>query len=830
MKPIAQTFYINEPSNGVPGVYLTSIDLFFKAKSPIYGIEIQIRLTENGQPTPSMVPNSSVYKEAQYVQVSDDASVGTNFRFNCPILLQSATSYAIAVIPAGGNPDYEIWTAELGGQDVTTNSPIQTNNDTGTLFLSSNDIQFTAIQTEDIKFQLYIANFKSTTGTAVLTSRDSDYIMCKDLIGSFFLTEYAVLGNNSYDLARLTITSNTAAFTVGETVYQSNGSSNVATAVVYSANSSNIKLTNTVGYFVTSYQVKGVTSSANAVVSGVYANVITTAGSNTIIVPFTNAFTTGQTVYLGTNSRSYMQASNVSIITDGTHLQLYNNVAFSDSDAMFGRLRSDGNLVATVTSVDDVSNPNRITVNLDNVSSNITSNFANSKGTYLIGLTSGASANVVGPYNARYNAIVPQFADSQPGDTNINWSFTGAQFGSSKTIDSSAILLTNNVEKELRDTPRVLMSRSLEYNTLPPGRQGETTTRVFANMSTTNNMVSPFIDLGAKRKVTVTGYNIVPANTLYGYILTVESGQPFSIGQTIYQANSVSNSVYGQGTVFNISDTQATVSNVTGYFNKSNPIVLLGDNSVNANATDVTYYSEKNNTNLNFSSRYISKNVVLADGQDAEDLRVYITAYRPAGTDFLIYARLLNKEDSEDFRSKAWTNLVQISSPALLSSTVNTQDLVEIEYGLPASTRLFASNCSCNSTSNIINVVTNNNLIPGNHVYFADTTSSKFFVGRVQTVSSTNVHSVTLVDIPNFAITNAAFGIIPDLETPSGAFLYDANNNIVRYVSTKFLNVASADNIVYDSYKTFAIKIVPVADSTALIPIAKDMRAIALQI
>jgi hypothetical protein len=35
---------------------------------------------------------------------------------------------------------------------------------------------------------------------------------------------------------------------------------------------------------------------------------------------------------------------------------------------------------------------------------------------------------------------------------------------------------------------------------------------------------------------------------------------------------------------------------------------------------------------------------------------------------------------------------------------------------------------------------------------------------------------------------------------------------------------------IYDSYKTFAIKIVPISDSSSLVPRAKDMRAIALQV
>ena len=244
MKPIAQTFYVNEPENGVAGVHLTSIELFFKSKSPTFGVQVQIRTTDNGNPTRNVLPFADVQLPSSSVNVSDDASVATKFTFRSPVFLQAATSYSIIIIPLGSNPDYQIWTAELapGTVDVTTNTPIKTNNDTGTLFLSSNDIQFTSIQTEDIKFVLYIADFKSTSGRAVFHSANSDYAILKEKIGNFIPREKLVISNNSYDLARLTITSNTAAFINGEVIFQTNSTSaNIATGIIHSANTTSIK-------------------------------------------------------------------------------------------------------------------------------------------------------------------------------------------------------------------------------------------------------------------------------------------------------------------------------------------------------------------------------------------------------------------------------------------------------------------------------------------------------------------------------------------------------------------------------------------------------------
>jgi len=48
------------------------------------------------------------------------------------------------------------------------------------------------------------------------------------------------------------------------------------------------------------------------------------------------------------------------------------------------------------------------------------------------------------------------------------------------------------------------------------------------------------------------------------------------------------------------------------------------------------------------------------------------------------------------------------------------------------------------------------------------------------------------------------------------------NSGIIRYVSS--------GDVVFDSYKTFAVKIVPIAENSALVPRAGDYRALALQV
>jgi hypothetical protein len=86
----------------------------------------------------------------------------------------------------------------------------------------------------------------------------------------------------------------------------------------------------------------------------------------------------------------------------------------------------------------------------------------------------------------------------------------------------------------------------------------------------------------------------------------------------------------------------------------------------------------------NAQARYITKKIVLADGQEAEDLKVYLSAYKPGSTEIDVYARIQNSEDSDEFRDKHYTKLNQLSPANTISSVVNKNNFVELEYGFPS--------------------------------------------------------------------------------------------------------------------------------------------------
>jgi hypothetical protein len=93
---------------------------------------------------------------------------------------------------------------------------------------------------------------------------------------------------------------------------------------------------------------------------------------------------------------------------------------------------------------------------------------------------------------------------------------------------------------------------------------------------------------------------------------------------------------------------------------------------------------ETNKSGGNAVDRYISQKVTLADGQDAEDLHVYISAYKPTGSNIFVYAKFLNGEDSNSFEDRPWIAMT-LNSKDAFGITDNINDIKDYDYVFSAS-------------------------------------------------------------------------------------------------------------------------------------------------
>jgi hypothetical protein len=81
-------------------------------------------------------------------------------------------------------------------------------------------------------------------------------------------------------------------------------------------------------------------------------------------------------------------------------------------------------------------------------------------------------------------------------------------------------------------------------------------------------------------------------------------------------------------------------------------------------------------------AKYISRIVTLADGMDAEDIKVYVDAYKPKNTQIYVYGKFQNSEDFSNFDSLDWIPLVQVTPENIFSDPKDQTDFREFEYAI----------------------------------------------------------------------------------------------------------------------------------------------------
>jgi hypothetical protein len=211
LDPIAQGFYISDDGlRGADGIFASSVDLYFQRKDPDLGITVEIRTMENGIPTTTILPFSRVHIPSSSINTSVGTTLNaTKISFESPVFLAAATTYALVVIPDGNNPNYRIHTAAVGQTDVATGEVVTKNWGSGDLFTSTNGSTWVPIANEFLKFTLYIANFTSASGSAVLTNKDYEFIVPTNLNGWFEQGEYVFQSSSNVVFANSSATSNT---------------------------------------------------------------------------------------------------------------------------------------------------------------------------------------------------------------------------------------------------------------------------------------------------------------------------------------------------------------------------------------------------------------------------------------------------------------------------------------------------------------------------------------------------------------------------------------------------------------------------------------------
>ena len=108
------------------------------------------------------------------VATSDKALIPTKFHFQYPIYLENDREYAVIV--ESNSTIYQTFISRLGETEINSNSTVTTQPLLGSLFKSQNSNLWTENQYEDLKFDLYMAQFDTTqSGVINLVNKDQGY-------------------------------------------------------------------------------------------------------------------------------------------------------------------------------------------------------------------------------------------------------------------------------------------------------------------------------------------------------------------------------------------------------------------------------------------------------------------------------------------------------------------------------------------------------------------------------------------------------------------------------------------------------------------------------
>ena len=521
--PIAQTFIIDNAARGISssGAFLSKIDLYFATKDASRPVFVEIREVD---PTGSfitnkVVPFSKITLEASEINTSDNGSSPTPVTFNTPVLLQDQREYAIVVKPGADNPNTSLFVSRVGDNDIQSNQRIVKQPYIGTLFASSNNKAWNAIQEEDMKFNLYIAQFTTgTTASAIFKNKDIDFLK--------------ITGSNTFN-------------TIGEGIH----------------GETTLTLSNGIAVN-TNMVLVGNTSGANCIVSSNNAGLTSIRVKDVSLTKFSNG------------ERINVTINGVKQATD------------------FGVISSQSTPTGKVAYYDTVNESGNTILHIDNVS-----------GTFVSG------HQIKGQINS-YKS----------------------------TIDS--------IDKLEIDTLHINSSY----------------------ISHDNNTVTPFIRLNTSASARDTAFRRIEDN----------ENTDFASSKYLLSRSLENNNISGEKSAELKYDIITTDPNLSPMIDLERVSAILVNNKINNDSNN-----ETNATGGNASARYITRILELADGQDAEDIKVKLNAYKPSGTNVEVYYKILNKDDSDFFDDRSWVEMTQDTSSTTISSSENRDDFRVYDFSIP---------------------------------------------------------------------------------------------------------------------------------------------------
>ena len=235
------------------------------------------------------------------------------------------------------------------------------------------------------------------------------------------------------------------------------------------------------------------------------------------------------------------------------------------------------------------------------------------------------------------------------------------------------------------------------------------------------------------------------------------------------------------------------------------------------------------------AAKYVSRTVTLGDGLDAEDIKVFVNAYKPINTDIKVYAKAISQTDEIGFDTGIWSELQRTTNTNKVSSNENRKDV--IEYGFefkdaPASTVKAGSITFSNNSTAITGTGTsfNTDFAVGDLIKIDNPpfdANTNYQISMVTAVASDT--ALTIADpISIGAEADGRLFSKVDANAKNTIFRDPQSDQInsVKYLATYY----NTNNEKQVGYKYLAIKIVMTGTTTSVAPYIQDYRALAVSL
>lgn len=263
-------------------------------------------------------------------------------------------------------------------------------------------------------------------------------------------------------------------------------------------------------------------------------------------------------------------------------------------------------------------------------------------------------------------------------------------------------------------------------------------------------------------------------------------------------------------------------------FTTNNPFTTPYVDENNLDMFIDTYAINNDDTNEylgigNAAARYVSTITTLAADQLAEDIKVYVRAYRPVGTNIKTYVRFFNSQDIETIEVKNWTELTANTNANSYSSPINSSDYLQIQYDVPfqpagtLQTGTF-STASGNAVITGTSGTVNTNITVGSVVrVYSPLFANSYFIDTVQ-ASNTTTFTVTNA-VSNTQMVGSGF-LVDVVTRKNDGYLDVQQQNILTYYNSSLAK--------FKGFNRFALKIVLLSENGYVIPRVDDVRAVAV--